>query len=523
MDSSGLLGENLSPESTVTSLLSSSGHLRSSLRPLDSSFTYRDKVYESASAALDAYILDFERSHQHRDTETLRTHNVFSTPSRRRLSTLRNKDVLRERLTEKELDFLNLPVSSLHHRSNRERLSMTTDELLSIPHDGTEPVTHTTAFIQGLLSGSGASQLRPSSSPSRPPGHRAPGLRSSPSLHHSLPLSGPARSCRCRMRAAESTGRPGVDVASLSSLKCARSPAMPRWGAEPPPSSSSLHLPHWLTSHKAELDCSGMSSLPDLQHPAWVQSCEPDQPDPPSRPWDRPGIFPPAAPKAGPPSWVADLEEEEDPEQFAEHISAKTRGCNAVSALLTDGRLESLIRKADHVLTSLSQGCAAAESDAPPGKTEELSLRPPSPRDVAAEEVDSTQTDRDVQAASCSSAESSSWKPPGPAEALKQMLFRLQDVEAELQRRRRPAASAPAGEPPTPDKQRSDVEAELQSSPGRPSLQRALFHLLRLKLLVEEPTHKRTEEEEEGEKEEDEGRYSSSSADGMTCSQQGAS
>lgn len=57
--------------------------------------------------------------------------------------------VLRERLTERELDFLKLPVSSLYHSVNRDRLSMTTDELLSIPHDGSMPVTHTSAFLQG--------------------------------------------------------------------------------------------------------------------------------------------------------------------------------------------------------------------------------------------------------------------------------------------------------------------------------------------------------------------------------------
>lgn len=58
--------------------------------------------------------------------------------------------VLRERLTERELDFLNLPVSPLHHRVNWDRHSMTTDELLSVPFDGSMPVTHTTAFIQGF-------------------------------------------------------------------------------------------------------------------------------------------------------------------------------------------------------------------------------------------------------------------------------------------------------------------------------------------------------------------------------------
>lgn len=55
------------------------------------------------------------------------------------------------------------------------------------------------------------------------------------------------------------------------------------------------------------------------------------------------------------------------------------------------------------------------------------------------------------------------------------------------------------------------------------SILRALHHLSRLKVLVEEPREKRTEEKEEKgaeEKDEDEGRYSSSSADGLICAQQ---
>lgn len=51
------------------------------------------------------------------------------------------------------------------------------------------------------------------------------------------------------------------------------------------------------------------------------------------------------------------------------------------------------------------------------------------------------------------------------------------------------------------------------------SIRRAMHHLNRLKVLVEEPREKRTDEEEE-EKDEDEGRYSSSSADGLNSAQQ---
>uniref|UniRef100_A0A673MK86 Lung adenoma susceptibility protein 2-like n=1 Tax=Sinocyclocheilus rhinocerous TaxID=307959 RepID=A0A673MK86_9TELE len=53
----------MSPESSVTSLLATSGLLQSSLHPEPvPSIKYRDKHYASASEALDAYITDFQRS-----------------------------------------------------------------------------------------------------------------------------------------------------------------------------------------------------------------------------------------------------------------------------------------------------------------------------------------------------------------------------------------------------------------------------------------------------------------------------
>ncbi|KAL0163468.1 hypothetical protein M9458_042864, partial [Cirrhinus mrigala] len=61
----------MSPESSVTSLLATSGHLQSSLHPEPiPTIKYRDKHYVSASEALDAYITDFQRSLRDSDTTT---------------------------------------------------------------------------------------------------------------------------------------------------------------------------------------------------------------------------------------------------------------------------------------------------------------------------------------------------------------------------------------------------------------------------------------------------------------------
>uniref|UniRef100_A0A1A8J1R8 Chromosome 18 open reading frame 54 n=2 Tax=Nothobranchius kuhntae TaxID=321403 RepID=A0A1A8J1R8_NOTKU len=376
MESSSLVDECLSPESTVTSLLSSSGHLRSSLRPPehDTAIRYRDKDYDSASAALDAYISDFDRSCQkcRSLTGSLVLCNGPSSPTKPRVGSLRNRDVLRERLTDRELDFLNLPVSSLRHRSNRDRYSMTTNELLSIPYDGSMPVTHTSAFVQGLPSWSEAPR---SFSPTFRPAHRtSAGLDNRAAPFHLNQTSDPIRppsSSRCRGRAAMLNPAAG---ASSSAHRAA-----------------DLHIPHWLTSNKAELNCSEISSLPDLKYPAWIRRCDVSEPDL----WD-------------------------------ERVS-----------------------------------------------------------------------------------------PPTGAP-------RLQSVEAELQRQKEPADPPPFTDSlKTPEKQLVHHDSEFQSFHGPPSLQRALHHLNRLKLLLEEPSQIDREEGEE--KEEDEGRYSSSSADRLVSSQQESS
>ncbi|XP_026194742.1 lung adenoma susceptibility protein 2 isoform X2 [Anabas testudineus] len=543
MDSSSLAGEFLSPESTVTSLLSSSGHLRSSLLPPENigTFRYRDKSYDSASAALDAYIEDFDMTHQNSGSQTSRLvlpHSFPSTP--RKVSALRNRDVLRESLTDRELDFLNLPVSSLCHRDNRDRLSMTTDELLSIPFDGSMPVTHTSAFIQGLTSHSRASQHCCCSSR---PGHRACARLSSShttsQLNHHPCLIRTPRSSRCR-------GKPeAVTVKTLDDVPCCSHREVRSEWAKP---SLSLHLPHWFTSNKADMDCSGMTSVPDLKYPAWIQHCGLSEPPPPqeSELWDH-------APRTRAPSWVAELEEDDQTLsqagsqqslkdlrlQFAQQISllaAERKNSDVVETLFRDSTIESLIQKADHVLNSLSLSSGRADSPADsvsPVKTEDLlfalpSHCPPSSLNLAgaAEGATEALTDRGAQALGCSLRGSSIWTQPGPVEALKQMLFRLQAVEAELQRQQQasvtPTVTDRLQTEETPVKQevsqRPDSEAELEGFPGGLSLQRALHHLSRLKLLVEEPGLKHKKKEEE--KDEDEGHYSSSSADGLVCTQQ---
>ncbi|CAL8318152.1 unnamed protein product [Lota lota] len=147
----------LSPESTVTTLMSCSGHLP----PTHQTIRCGDQEFASASAALDAYIADFElwrlapgalaRSTGPR-LDLLPPGTSSSQPGcPRPPGTLRNRDVLKELLTDTELCFLSLPaITSLRCHADGDEVALTTEELLAIPSDGSLPVTKTTAYLTDL-------------------------------------------------------------------------------------------------------------------------------------------------------------------------------------------------------------------------------------------------------------------------------------------------------------------------------------------------------------------------------------
>ncbi|KAF7643242.1 hypothetical protein LDENG_00242970 [Lucifuga dentata] len=230
-------------------------------------------------------------------------------------------------------------------------------------------------------------------------------------------------------------------------------------------------------------------------------------------------------PRAGAPSWVAQLEDE-DPEhgaledqqqtvrdltlKFVQYISSMAAD-RKQNITFSDNRMESLIQKADQVLNSLHKsfrGEAEGLQDPPAGPPDPAS-RPAVGGERCSVDDSSNHVTPDSASPAGGVAKSptqqappySDRKQPGPVEALKQMLFRLQHVEAELHRRRQQQAAARLPHAQTPFKQQAEGEAELESLTGA-SLQRALHHLSRLKLLVEEPRDKEREEEED----EDEGR-----------------
>ncbi|XP_039509787.1 lung adenoma susceptibility protein 2 isoform X2 [Pimephales promelas] len=257
-----------SPESSVSSLLATSGRLRSSIRPEPvSTIRYKDKTYASASEALDAYICDFHRSLRDSETST----GALELPKPLAKPHPRNRDVLKTSLTDGELNFLNIPV----RKRDSDRLSMTTDDLLALPNDGSLPVTRTSA----LLSRSGSSfpsglSFNSSSWSQKRSSRRA----ARPANQESFPVDDLLMGSRPHRQAPP----PNVLLANRT---------------HPPDTTRSTCLPRWMTSQKSEMDFSGMTSVPDRKSPLWLRQCEEPSDGQQS---DRPRTVP---------SWVGELEE----------------------------------------------------------------------------------------------------------------------------------------------------------------------------------------------------------------------
>uniref|UniRef100_A0A671QXE3 Lung adenoma susceptibility protein 2-like n=1 Tax=Sinocyclocheilus anshuiensis TaxID=1608454 RepID=A0A671QXE3_9TELE len=491
----------MSPESSVTSLLATSGLLQSSLHPEPvPSIKYRDRHYASASEALDAYITDFQRSLRGSDTTT----GKLQLPRESSKPHPRNRDVLKTSLTDEELIFLNIPVRN----RDSDRLSMATDDLLALPNDGSLPVTRTSA----LLSRSGSFPLGLSF-------NCISGSHLRPVLAHK----------HCMRRPVPPVSRTSLPVdhimmGGLQSHGQAPPPnILPANRTHPPDTPRSSHLPRWMTSQKSEMDFSGMTSVPELKYPAWLRQCEESSDD---------HLLPPRVP-----SWVGELEESSGERQSDTKGQRDVKGhagepygsqsiaqCSlrelrlqseqkleaAKRGQIHEGQLFKGLQKHQHLLFKAifhpkmelklciilySPSCKmlpwqqTEKEHNSSGDTEDALdadrswdnppvIKSPVPVGGAEEPPAPEELQRSKSAASCSSGYSSR-KHPGPVEALKHMLFRLQAVEHKI------SQSHASGDAKTTASSAAQLERDtLEQVSGKPMLCRnvhaTLFHITKV-------------------------------------------
>uniref|UniRef100_A0A8C3S070 Chromosome 18 open reading frame 54 n=1 Tax=Chelydra serpentina TaxID=8475 RepID=A0A8C3S070_CHESE len=148
-------GSIYSPESTVSSLLASCS-LNSSNSYSNGSIQYRDKVYNSASQALEAYIEDFDQSLMSSEVSTGKICIGQSTPKDKSAKKIYENNLCFSALEDfnQQVKFDSISRTVIRQTvCDPDLISLTTDDLLAFPADGSLPFIHRIPSRSGLQSG----------------------------------------------------------------------------------------------------------------------------------------------------------------------------------------------------------------------------------------------------------------------------------------------------------------------------------------------------------------------------------
>ncbi|XP_058532811.1 lung adenoma susceptibility protein 2 isoform X1 [Ochotona princeps] len=260
-----------SPGSSVSALLASCNLSGSNSSNSAGSFHFKNKLYSSASEALQAYIEDYDLSRMYPgagaspgrvsvDEGSTRARQ-FSSHGYKSHNAFENLDRI------KQSNSLNLP-NRRETFKDTDSISLTTDDLLKLPADGSLDLTY----------------IRP--------GHRASkknkksfGRLGSLSVEQNSDFRDPATpmdkdklvtpvvyTCRSgkqcgRLKNPKLVNRTNKCISESSSFFPKKSSFK-----DSSEHSAENNYPRWLTSRKSDLNVSGITSIPDSKYPVWLHS-----------------------------------------------------------------------------------------------------------------------------------------------------------------------------------------------------------------------------------------------------------
>ncbi|XP_012874406.1 PREDICTED: lung adenoma susceptibility protein 2 isoform X2 [Dipodomys ordii] len=252
-----------SQESSVSSLLASCGLGSSNSSNSDGSFHYKNKLYSSASQALQAYIDDFDLSQLNPDASTgkisiERSANMsgFSNYSYKTNKAFENPD---HKQHSNSLSYRRETINDV------DSVSLTTDDLLRLPADGSFSLTY----------------VRPGHRPSKKSKKymgRPGSLERNPNFQESSTPMGKNNLDSSVVNTnvnGKQCGRPkNPKILNRTNKVLISEPSFPK---ESSFKDSSEHnpeknYPRWLTSQKSDLNVSGITSIPDSKYPVWLHN-----------------------------------------------------------------------------------------------------------------------------------------------------------------------------------------------------------------------------------------------------------
>ncbi|KAM6217917.1 lung adenoma susceptibility protein 2 [Rhynchocyon petersi] len=258
-----------SRESSVTSLLASCAPSSKNSSHSGASFQYKDQLYSSASQALQAYIDDFYLSQVCPGTSTGKINIDEGSANVSKLSScIYENNAFWNFDHKKSSNSLSLPYRK-DAINDLDSISLTTDDLLKLPADGSLPSS--TYFGASRRTNRKNKKWfgRPSLSDTEK------------NLHFqepSLPLG--KDKLVTPLVYTNANGKQRVKLKNPKILsktsKCVSEPSLccPTKSSSKDSSEHDLerNYPRWLTSQKADLNVSGITSIPDFKYPVWLHN-----------------------------------------------------------------------------------------------------------------------------------------------------------------------------------------------------------------------------------------------------------
>ncbi|XP_037364383.1 lung adenoma susceptibility protein 2 isoform X2 [Talpa occidentalis] len=254
-----------SRESSVSSLLSSCSLSDSTSSKSDASFQYKNKLYSSASQALQAYIDDYDLSQVCPGTSTGKINiDKCSTTMPEFSNHIYKPNNAFETIDHKKNSF------SLSYRrqtvNDIDSISLTTDDLLKLPADGSFSFTylgpgHRTS--KKIKKGTG--RLNSSNTKKNETFEELSPLMGNDNLVTPVIYTNMTGKQCGRLRNPKLVKKTNKCIPEPSFLK------------KPSFKGNSEHnleqnYPRWFTSQKSELNVSGITSIPDFKYPVWLHN-----------------------------------------------------------------------------------------------------------------------------------------------------------------------------------------------------------------------------------------------------------
>ncbi|XP_060029883.1 lung adenoma susceptibility protein 2 isoform X2 [Erinaceus europaeus] len=251
-----------SRESSVTSLLASCNLSGSCASNSDGCFQYKDKRYSSASQALQAYIDDYDLSRIYpcASTGKINIDKCSNTP-------LFSNHIHKPNNTFANCDHRKCLSHGRQTINDIDSLSLTTDDLLKLPADGSFSLTYVGSGHQISKKNKKCTE-RPSSSDMEIKYFQEPSIpMGKDNLVTPIVYANINGKQYIRLKKAKAVNKTNKGISEPSVSFSKKSPFVD--SSEP---DIEKNYPRWLTSQKSDMNVSGITSLPDSKYPIWLHN-----------------------------------------------------------------------------------------------------------------------------------------------------------------------------------------------------------------------------------------------------------